>query len=75
MDKRSNEAEKKPKGIEVGSKRMVLLSRLRPAPEIAVIDRQLQKRFPTLLVSPTQTVRIGQVQLLRDSEPKMQHDK
>jgi hypothetical protein len=75
MTKHSDETTKKAKNIEVEPKRMILLLKLKPAPQIAVIDRKLQETFPSLLVSSTQTVRKEQIELLRDSEPKIQHDK
>jgi len=75
MTKRSDKTPKKAQNIEVGPKRMILISRAKPAPEVAVISQKLQEEFPSLLVSSTQTVRREQMGLLRDSEPKILHDK
>lgn len=75
MTRRSDETTKKAKNIEVEPKKIMLPLKLKPAPEIAVIDQKLQEMFPSLLVSSTQTVRKEQIGLLRDSEPKIQYDK
>jgi hypothetical protein len=60
------------KTIEVGK---VLFLRCKKTLPIAVIDEEIQRRFPSLLVSPTLTVQKDQREQLIDSEPKMQHDK
>jgi hypothetical protein len=75
MTKRNDKTPKKAKNIEVEPKRMILISRAKPASRVAVISQKLQKEFPSLLVSSTLTVLKDQVGLLRDSEPKIQHDK
>lgn len=42
---------------------------------IAVIDKKTQKRLPSLLVFPTQTVRKDEIGLVRDSEPDVRSNK
>jgi hypothetical protein len=74
MTKPSDNTTKKAKNIEVETKRTIFL-RLKHASEVAVIPRKLQETFPSLLVSSTLTVRREQIGLLRDSEPKILHDK
>ena len=67
--------EKEKDSIEVDPNRTILIQRLKPTLPIGVLDKETQERFPSLLVSPTVTVRREEIGLLRDSEQKMQHDK
>lgn len=72
----NNKATRKVKdSIEVDPNRTILIQRLKPTLPIGVLDKETQERFPSLLVSATMTVRREEIVLLRDSEPKMQHDK
>ena len=47
--------------------------------EIAVIDERIQKKFPRLVVLSTQVIRASEEndfrQIIKDSEPKLIHDK
>jgi hypothetical protein len=72
--KKKNPTENKDKTITVG--RVINLGD-KENKTIAVIDKEMQKKFPRLAVLSTQTVlqKDGHLQLIKDSEPKLVYDK
>ena len=80
-DEKEGELMKKKDPAGAGNKpiivnRAINLSKKNEA--IAVIDKKLQRKFPRLAVLSTQTLRISKkkgLQPIKDSEPKLLHDK
>jgi len=75
LKKKKNPTENKDKTITVGR---VMNLRNKENRTIAVIDEEMQKKFPRLAILSTQTVLSqgnGHLQLIKDSEPKLFHDR
>jgi hypothetical protein len=72
--KKKNPAGKTNKTIFVGR----AINILKKPNEIAVIDEETQKKFPRLAVLSTQTIPVSNendLQRIKDSEPKLFHDR
>jgi hypothetical protein len=76
LKKKKNPTENKGQTITVGR---VMNLRNKENRMIAVIDEEMQKKFPRLAILSTQTVSASQrnnhLQLIKDSEPKLLYDR
>lgn len=68
------------KGATIKVENAIIFRQQEDRPEnLIVVDEEMQKKFPRLAVLPTQTIPVSDKNnfraILRDSEPKLQHDR
>jgi len=75
-DDGKNRSAKTKADIEVDPKRTVFIQKIiKPAQQIAVIDEETQRKYPSLVVSPTATVQKRDFGLFLNSEPDVSSNK
>jgi hypothetical protein len=71
----NNRRARKKTDIMIEPKNMVLLRASREVPGIVVIDEETQRKYPSLVVSPTATVQKRDIELFLKSEPDVSSNK